>query len=289
MNTRFPKQTMTYIAAAFYTFCAALTASAQIYIDEDFDYSNGPLGSPWSVANATDGSTADVAVASTFLGYTPEGKQLTITRVSGGGAPLVTLSTGTASPVTSPWSITQGDNVQLTFDLFVGDFTTGGNAEFRLLGGSATNASFFSLRTLGTSATSGKFQVRTTGASDSYVDLLESGSPVTLAENTWFRVNYDSIIGPTDVTGTDGRQFYNLSIEQLGTGGGTVFSGANLTLDPTLPIGGTGAFSIATAGFGAYSVADIYLVPEPSTYALLVLAAGGVAAHTIRRRRSSSR
>jgi fibronectin-binding autotransporter adhesin len=252
--------------SVFFGVCVALTASAQIYIDEEFDYSNGPLGSPWSVANATNGSTVDVAAASTFLGYTPEGKQLTITRVSGGGAPLVTLSTGTASPVTSPWSITQGADVKLTFDLFVGDFTTGGNAEFRLLGGSATNASFFSLRTLGTSATSGKFQVRTTGASDSYVDLLESGSPVTLAENTWFRVNYSSIIGPTNVAGTNGRQFYNLSIEKLGTGGGAVYSGTSLTLDPTLPIGGTGAFSIATTGFGSYSVADIYLIPGSGDY-----------------------
>jgi hypothetical protein len=266
----------TFTAAATGAFLAVFgvfSASAQ-YIDEQFNYSDGQLGSPWGITYGGTGtqgdSLIDVGAASTFLDYTPDGKQVTVVRssTSTGGAPNFTLSTGTTSPVTSPWTVTQGDNVQLTFDMYVGSFVSGNAAQFGLRGGSTGTATLFSVRAYGTSASAGKFQVQTTGSATSYTDLLESSNPVTVAEDTWYRINYSSTIGVTTSSGATGTQTYDLTIQQLGTGGSTVYSGTGLTLEPTAPIGGTGIFAGSTNGVISYSVADVNLIPEPSTVGL---------------------
>ncbi len=262
---------------------SASALCGQTYIDEQFDYSDGQLGSPWVITYGGIGeqgtAVENVEAADTLNSYTPSGKQAYVDRPSTGtaGAPVLTLATDTASPVTNEWTVTEGDMVQLTFDVAQSNFTNGSSTAFQLKGGSSTNVTFFGMRIVGTSVSAGKFQVMTTGSTASFTDLLVESNPVSASIDTWYRVTYLGTIGNT--VGGGQEQTYDLQIEQLGTGGGIVYSGTDLSLTTTASIGGPGGFASFTGGVTGYRFADVNLaaVPEPEHSAAMLMGLAGLA------------
>jgi fibronectin-binding autotransporter adhesin len=116
---------------------------------------------------------------------------------------------------------------------------------------------------------------------------LDFSVPTTLTlsfDFTGSTVDWSNALWDSDITGTAGWLVYDVS--------GTLGNFNNLSLATANWADGQGdLFNTVRAGstFSLYQDGnDIYLnyaVPEPSTYALLVLAAAGVGAHVIRRRR----
>lgn len=115
---------------------------------------------------------------------------------------------------------------------------------------------------------------------------LSFGSPFTL--NLVFNaqtstVDWSDSFWASDRTGSDGWLLYQVT----GTTAGTITLTSNFE-----DINSSSLTSVrAGASFGTTQIGDdiyvTYLVPEPSTYALLGIAAVGVAAHIVRRRRRS--
>jgi len=119
---------------------------------------------------------------------------------------------------------------------------------------------------------------------------LSFGGPVTMTLNFSTGVTWSNNLWSTDYLGTSGWLVYSL------TGGGNITNFTNLSLANIDWIDSqSNVLSTARSGasFSLYQDGnDIYLnytaVPEPSTYALLVLSAAGLAAHVVRRRRRRS-
>ena len=119
---------------------------------------------------------------------------------------------------------------------------------------------------------------------------LSFGGPVTMTLNFSTGVTWSNNLWSTDYLGASGWLVYSL------TGGGNITNFTNLSLANIDWIDSqSNVLSTARSGasFSLYQDGnDIYLnytaVPEPSTYALLVLSAAGLAAHVVRRRRRRS-
>jgi autotransporter-associated beta strand protein len=116
---------------------------------------------------------------------------------------------------------------------------------------------------------------------------LDFASPTTLTLNfnyTGSTVDWSNALWKSDISGAAGWLLYDVS--------GTLSNFTNLSIVTENWVDASGTlFNTALSGssFSLYQEGnDIYLnyaVPEPSTYAMLVLSAAGLGAHVIRRRR----
>ncbi len=237
----------------------------QTVIDEEFAYADGPLGDPWTITYdglGKKGTASEIVTASTPLdGFTPAGKQLTISRpdTKEAGAPAMKLVTTANSPAVQPWEPYSDDQLQLSFDLSLTDIQSGASCIVQLMGGPTANSPFFGLRLVGTSNSNGKFQVQTTGSFNSFRDLILNGRRVGADANAWYRVTYTGTLGATYAGGAAGRQYYDLKIERLGNQPEVIFSERGLSLEPSSAIMGTIGLKVATTGALTYNLADVQL------------------------------
>lgn len=233
-------------------------------IDETFNYTVGALSTPWTISNTTSGTTVNVEAADTFNGYTPLGNQITLTRPSGGGAPSAKLLTG-ANAGTSVLNASVGVQLKLEVEVSYAALT---NTQGFQLGLQAGTINFAGVRFYNSSANGTTLQYMTTNSSSSFVDL--SGRSAPLTADTWYKLTIDVTIDSLT------QSTMNISLDQLGTGGTSIYSATGLVLTSGSSFSTTSAigfYSAVAAGNISYSLANIDLttVPEPSSAALLGL------------------
>ncbi|MDP0495253.1 MAG: PEP-CTERM sorting domain-containing protein [Verrucomicrobiota bacterium JB024] len=253
------KRLLPHLLLCPFAFGLLTTAHAQlVYIDDVFNYADGALGSPWSVS-ASGNSAATVGAAQTFNDYTPAGKEVTLVRpTTGDGLVSATLATG-ANAGSSAWTITTGDQVQLTVDFSLDSLDSGNAISYFLRGGSTT---IFGFR-VKANGSDPQIQLMTTSSTSSFD--YAAGTP-TLAMDTWYRLVVDLEVTSSTTTTS------SITLEQLGTGGGVVYELSGLVL--TAPsIGSSSSFMMGTSsGTPSFTTANVQLssIPEPASTVLLV-------------------
>ncbi len=257
----------TPLALSLMLFGTALAASAQVYVQDDFDYADGALGAPWDVtAGGPPNSTITVEAASTWNDFTPSGKQVEFARINPGSSISARLFSG-ENPGTTVWTVTPGDRVRYSADLNISVLTGSHNFQMLLMAQGQTNPlSIGGVRFQSAGSNNAVIQTMSTNSVNSFTTVQDSP---TLSGDTWYRVVIDLEV--IDTTHTS----YDLSIEQLGTGGGIVYSGTNFEVATSGAFGDEGGIILSSGtGFPTFDVADVSLVaiPEPSQAALLTSA-----------------
>lgn len=245
------------------------------YIDEEFDYPNGALGSPWTFVNLTGNSSVTVENAVTLNGFTPPGKDAAFSRpTTGDGAVAATLATG-QNDGTEAWSLASGDKVHLTLNFSFSAISNNQSFAFTLRGGAVN---FFGVRVQGIAGGNTAVQYLTTNQSSSYTNIPDTPS---LGLNTWYQLS--AVVTIVDANSS----VFDLSLTQLGTGGGLIYSETGLALESASNFGTTTDFRAAySAGTPAFKIADLYLdaVPEPNATTMVLLGSMGLAVHLMPRR-----
>ena len=253
------------LPALLFTLGVTLSSAQTVLMDEQFNYTLGDLSSPWTVSSATSGSTVTVETATAYNGYTPTGNQITIYRPTGGTAPTETLLSG-AQVGTSALNLSVGTHLIMTLEMSYPTLSNNQGFVFSLRSGTTT---FAGMRLYNTTAGGGTtLQYMTTNSSASFTNVASTA----LSDAAWYKVTLDVTIDSLT------QSTMNLSLEQLGTGGGTLITANNLILTSATNFNTTTAISFYSGISGGnitYSLANLNLdtVPEPSQLSLLVFAA----------------
>ncbi len=262
-----------------FVFGLFVTAQAQVmYLDDNFNYTDGPLGSPW-VVSTSGSSTATVGAAQTLNDYTPTGKEVVLVRpTTGDGVVSASITTG-ANAGTSAWDITTNDQVQLSLDFNLTTLNSGNAFSFFLRGESVT---IFGIRVRGNGADP---QIQTMSTSSTSSFAYVSNTP-NLDMDTWYHLDVN-----LEVT-SNSSTISSITLEQLGTGGGVIYDESGFVLNTLSPIGGTSTFLMGTSsGTPNFSTANVQLTAIPEASSILFVAGSSLMGLMLlrHRRRKSAR
>ncbi len=253
------------LPALLLTLGVTLSSAQTVLMDESFNYTpGGDLASPWTVSSASSGSTVTVQTPTSHNGYAPTGNQITIYRPTGGTAPTETLLSGAQSG-TSALNLSVGTHLTMTLEMFSPSLTNNQGFVFSLRSATSTFAGF---RLYNTTAGGTTLQYMTTNSSTSFTNVASTA----LSNDVWYKVTLDLTIDSLTQSTMD------ISLEQMGTGGGALITANDLILTSATNFNTTTAISFYSAISGGnitYSLANLNLdaVPEPSQLSLLIFAA----------------